>query len=39
MVEQIHAELSQLGNQLNNQLDDLDDLMPGVVADSGARES
>lgn len=31
-VEQIHAELSQLGSQLNNQLDDLDDLMPGATA-------
>ena len=30
MVEQIHAELSQLGSQLNNQLDDLDDLMPST---------
>jgi len=39
MVEQIHAELSQLGSQLNNQLDDLDDLMPGAGADSGAKNS
>lgn len=31
-VEQIHAELAELGSQLNNQLDDLDDLMPGVSA-------
>jgi CRP-like cAMP-binding protein len=31
LVEQIHAELSQLGSQLNNQLDDLDDLMPGAT--------
>jgi hypothetical protein len=28
MVEQIHSELSQLGGQLNRQLDDIDDLMP-----------
>ncbi len=28
MVDQIHSELSQLGSQLNHQLDDLDDLMP-----------
>jgi len=28
MVEQIHSELSQLGSQLNHQLDDIDDLMP-----------
>jgi len=35
LVEQIHVELSQLGSQLNHQLDDLDDLMP----DPSARSS
>lgn len=28
LVEQVHTELSQLGRQLNDQLDDLDELMP-----------
>lgn len=36
MVDQIHSELSQLGSQLNNQLDDLDDLMPTENFGSGA---
>jgi len=35
MVEQIHTELSQLGSQLNNQLDDLDDLMPTAATAGG----
>lgn len=39
MVEQIHAELAQLGSQLNTQLDDLDDLMPGTRANTGVRDS
>lgn len=39
MVEQIHAELAHLGSQLNNQLDDLDDLMPGAGANAGTKDS
>lgn len=39
MVEQIHAELAHLGGQLNNQLDDLDDLMPQTSTEAGAQDS
>ena len=39
MVEQIHAELSQLGSQLNDQLDDLDDLMPSIGDKTGTGDA
>jgi hypothetical protein len=35
MVEKIHSELSQLGSQLNHQLDDLDDLIPSEMTGTG----
>ena len=35
MVEKTHSELSQLGSQLNHQLDDLDNLIPSEMTGTG----